>query len=208
MDSKQIREKYADPDNPRPGDKDRPPLPKDLRNARTPVQEQDNRGQPKDPLSPTEVPEGQGHGRIPHHTENPADDPVKVEPVGEATAPFKPSMETKQEATQGNPVAQKQVEAAAAADGKTEPGETPGEIDPDAVKPGDGLPADQPNKPTEGEGTGTTKPTEGDDEEKHEPTKAELYDRATELGIDGRSSMDKAALSEAIEKASQGEETK
>lgn len=69
----------------------------------------------------------------------------------------------------------------------------------DAVNPfgGDETPASPPEEPAE-VGGGTAKA--GADTSSM--TKAELYDKATELGIAGRSKMTKAELAEAIEKAS------
>lgn len=53
-----------------------------------------------------------------------------------------------------------------------------------------------------GSGRPSSPPAETADEEEAEPTKEDLYERAKELGVPGRSKMSKAQLRKAIEKAS------
>ena len=76
-----------------------------------------------------------------------------------------------------------------------------GELDRAAEKPG---PIEESAKAPAGTGTGTPRPAASTDAAPVDDsmTKAELYEVASELGIKGRSSMNKAELLEAIRAAS------
>lgn len=198
MNQTDIRDQYRDPRNPKPGDAGKPTLPRDMQEASVPPHEQDNRGVPRDPNAPEELPEGVAHGRIKQATDNPATDPIVTDGLPpESTVPFTPSQELAQEAKQGNPVA---IEEVGRTDGTTET-----HLAPDAVKPGDGLGTIDA---TGAEGTvgdrGVVEVTDTEDGTSETETKADLYKQATELEIAGRGGMTKDELAAAIAEAKLG----
>jgi len=71
------------------------------------------------------------------------------------------------------------------------------EAEESGLEPRHTEPVESAKAPAPAEPTASSKPAVPDG-----ATKAELYEIATELGVEGRSKMNKAELAEAIEKAS------